>query len=385
MLRSVVLVMLSALAAFQAMAETRYCSDCTATREFFRKHCDYVLAHKRDHKTIFIGGYYARTLVAGYRILGDRRYLDAAVAYADKLLTLQSPRGYWPTGYGDIYLADTGSALGLFIALSNDVEKERQQKYFNAVKKYVTAIEADGLINPSGALGTGWRASVDGKITAPYRDEYTISSALTGGEIFTWMYYKTSESHYREVAYRALRWIFGTMREDGKIPYVLAGEGSLLAKAGDRKNDKVLWEQWPYDTSAYVGEGLLSFDLYSNHPSWRSELDASVAPQIEWVLRTQNPDGSWAVKNSSDQKRSPGVVNLLIWYDTHVKHDPRIVEGVRKFDQFLLTPGQAKAFGLLSADGGDGGARASESADVVTALTGRAVADILSPGVDSKW
>ena len=110
-----------------------------------------------------------------------------------------------------------------------------------------------------------------------------------------------------------------------------------------------------------------------------------MAPHIAWLLRTQNPDGSWAVKNSSDQKRSPGVVNLLIWYDSHVRHDAGIMEAVRKFAQLLLTPGQAKAFGLLSAEGGDGGAKASEGADVVTALTGRALADILSPGVDSRW
>ncbi len=378
MSRSIALVIVLA-AGLQAKTESRYCDDCSATRAFFRKHCDYVLAHRQDHKTIFIGGYYARTLVAGYRIFGDRSYLEAAIAYGDKLLALQSPRGYWPTGYGNIYLADTGSALGLFIALYNDVDAERRHKYFSAMDRYATAIEADGLINQSGALGTGWRATPDGHITAPYRDEYTISSALTGGEIFTWMYSKTGKTHYRDIAYHALRWIFTTMRQDGKIPYVLAGEGSALAKTGDPKNDSVLWERWPYDTSAYVGEGLLSFDLYSNQPAQRTELDADVAPHIEWLLRTQNPDGSWAVKNSSDQKRSPGVVDLLIWYDSHVKHDERIVAAVRKFDRFLLTPGQAQAFGLLSADSGNGGASGSEGAEVVTALSGRAVADILSP------
>jgi hypothetical protein len=367
-----------------AAADPTFCGDCKATREFFRQHCDYVLANKSQHKTIFIGGYYARTLAAGYRILGDRRYFDAAVAYGDHLLTLQSDRGYWPTGYGNIYLADTGSALGLFISLYKDVDKERQEKYSRVVSKYVEAIEADGLINPSGAVGTGWRSTVDGKITAPYRDEYTISSALTGGEIFTWMYHKTGNPHYREIAYRALRWIFTTMHEDGKIPYVLAGEGSSLTRAGDAKNDRVLWERWPYDTSAYVGEGLLSFGLYANQPQWTAELESAVRPHIEWILRTQNPDGTWAVADSPDQKRSPGIINFLIWYDIHVRHDPRIVEAVRKFDRFLLTPGQAKSFGLLSVNG-DNGVRATEGGDVVTSLTGRAIADILRPGVDSTW
>src|SRR5579864_6447956 len=106
MFRWILIVILLSSTSFAGTVETSFCSECRATREFFRKHCDYVLAYKSDHKTIFIGGYYARTLVAGYKILGDRRYLDAAVAYGDKLLTLQSPQGYWPTGYGNIYLAD---------------------------------------------------------------------------------------------------------------------------------------------------------------------------------------------------------------------------------------------------------------------------------------
>ncbi len=385
MLRCMLLTILSASAAFQASAAERpFCSDCAATRAFFRKHCDYVLAHKNNHKVIFIGGYYGRTLVAGYKIFHDRRYLDAAVAYADKLLALQSPRGYWGTGYHDIYLADTGSALGLFIALYNDVGKDRRQKYVDAVTKYVTAIEKDGLINPSGALGTGWRATADGTITGPYRDEYTISSALTGGEIFTWMYYRTGNTHYRDVAYRALRWIFSTMRQDGKIPYVLAGEGASPAKAGDPKNDQELWQRWPYDTSAYVGEGLLSFALYAKSPKQVSELETDVRPHIEWLLRTQNADGTWAVKGSGDQKRSPGVVDLLIWYYTSVKRDPRIAEAVRKFDAFLLVPGQARTFGLLSADPDNTGAGTTNE-DVATSLAGRAIADILRPGIDSNW
>ncbi len=145
MLRSVVLVMLSAQVPFRGVAESSYGSDCNATREFSRRHCDYVLAYKGNHKTIFIGGDYGRTLAAAYRIFGERRYLDTAIAYGDRLLDLQSPRGYWPTRYSDIYLADTGSALGLFIALYNDVDRERQQKYFSAVKTYVTDILSPGV------------------------------------------------------------------------------------------------------------------------------------------------------------------------------------------------------------------------------------------------
>jgi len=365
-----------------------FCSDSEATRRFLKELCDFISKEKQDVPTIFIGGYYMRTLVAGYEIFGERRYLDVAIAYADNLLKKQSPRGYWGTGYGNIYLADTGSALGLFLVLSKHVAKEKQKEYFDAIQRYVTAIETDGLINSSGAIGTGWRATKDGTITGPYKDEYTISSGLTGAQIFTWMHHTTKNEKYRQVAVSALRWILSTMREDGVIPYVLAGEGTVLGKKGDPKNDQGLWERWPYCTSAYVGEGLLSFDLYCAQAEWKAEIRKKIKPHIEWLLRTQNPDGAWTVKGSQDQKRSPGVVNFLIWYHQNVDKDPRIVAAVRKFNQFLLIPDRAKAFGILTAGGQSLDPKTGKAYlgnDIITSLTGRAVADILSPGIDSKW
>ena len=390
-------LLLPVFPAAAASAASPFCADCAATRRFFAQICDYIDAKKTDFdadtksaRTIFTNGYYMRTLVAGYRIFGERRYLDAAVRYADLLLEKQSPRGYWATGYGNIYLADTGSALGLFAVLHRHVDETRRKRYRDAVSRYTAAIEADGLINASGAIGTGWRADREGKITGPYKDEYTISSALTGGEVFTWMYHLTGEDKYRRTAWRALSWVLGTMREDGVIPYVLAGEGTSMAKKGDPENDFRLWERARYLTSAYVGEGVLSFDLYCGRPEWQGELRRRIRPHIEFLLRTQDPDGTWGVpdtKTSWDQKRSPGIVDFLIWYHQHVSPDPRIVAAVRKFDRFLLDPKQARAFGMLNAGAvPDPGVSSPETrVDCVTGIGGRAVAAILMPGVDADW
>jgi hypothetical protein len=386
-----------ALGAARAPRCSPFCSNCDATRRSLRQICDYILAERSDFaadtksaRTIFTNGYYMRTLTAGYAIFGDRRCLETVIRYADLLLGRQTPRGYWGTGYGNIYLADTGSALGLFIALHRHVDPDRKTKYFEAVRRYVTAIENDGLINPSGAIGTGYRTDREGHITEPYRDEYTISSALTGAEIFTWMYHVTRIDKYRRVAFNALRWILGTMRADGVIPYVLAGEGSPLSGSGDPAVEFRLWERARYLTSAYVGEGVLSFDLYCKKPAWKTEIRRKIKPHIEFLLRTQNADGTWAVpdtQKSWDQKRSPGVVNFLIWWYEKVERDPRAAAAVRKFDAFLLDPARARDFGMLNA-----GAQVDPSVsspetrlDCVTGIGGRAVADILMPLVDARW
>ncbi|MGH7946379.1 MAG: hypothetical protein ACREF9_15420 [Opitutaceae bacterium] len=349
------------------------------------------MAEKADFRTIFIGGYYMRTLVAGSRILEDHRYLDTAIAYADSLLTRQSPRGYWGTGYGNVYLADTGSALGLFIVLHKHVSSERKQKYREAVGRFVNAIEKDGLIFPSGAFGVGYKAKSNGEITGPFLEEYTISSALAGGEIFTWYARHGGEMRHNETAYRALRWVISTMREDGVIPYILPAIGADRAKAGTPKADAALWEDYKYQVATYLGEGIVSFDRHARNPAQTREIRAAIQPHIEFLLRSQNPEGTWAKKDSADQKRSPGVTNLLIWYYLNVEKDERITEAVKRFNRVLTDPAAAKEFGMLNRGAGTNWKTPANKVgkfvpnDILTALSGRAMADMLSPGIDSEW
>lgn len=377
------------LSAAAAQHSTPFCSDsgCVQSRKTLKNLCDFIVKNKSTFPTIYVGGYYMRDLVDGYEIFGNRRYLNTAIAYGDYLLKKQMPNGFWASGYGTVYLADTGSALGLFIALYNHVDHQRQKEYLDAVQRYVNSLEKDGMIHKSGALGTGWRHVKDGKMTGPIYDQYTLSSALTGGEIFTWMYHVTGQNKYREVAYHALKWILSTMRSDGNIPYILKMEGADWAKRGEPKNDRNLWQNSTYGTSAYVGEGVLSFALHCGNPEWQAWIGKAVKPNIEFLLRTQLPDGTWSKhgRKSWDRTRSPGIVNYLIWYYEHVDRDPRVAKAVRRFDAFIINPKNGKSYGLLN-DGAYPGTRDKANAfNTVTSLTGRALAGIVSPGVDSRW
>jgi len=384
-----------------AQQTTPFCTgqQCRQTRELLKNLCDYIVQNKATVSKIFIGGYYMRTLVAGYEIFGDKRYLDTAVKYADYLLAHQMPTGFWKTGYGPVYLADTGSALGLMVALYQHVDPERQRAYLRAVERFTTSIQQDGMIHPWGALGTGWRATKGDALEDPIYDQYTLSSALTGAEIFTWMYHITGRDEYREVSYHALKWVFSTMRTDGNIPYILAEQGRDWQRRDDPKVADALWNTYTYGTAAYVGEGILSFDLYCGNSSWQKWIEKAVKPNIEFLLRNQLPDGTWSTsgQGSWDRSRSVGIVDYLIWYYEHVDRDPRVAYSMARWDAYVLKPEHAKAYGLLNA-GADPGPdpRLESGADpgpenhaysfnITTALTGRALADILLPGVDARW
>jgi hypothetical protein len=377
------------VSAAPAQNPSPFCTDrgCVQTREMLKNLCDYIVENKSTFPTIYVGGYYMRDLVDGYEIFGDRRYLDTAIAYGDYLLKKQMPSGFWASGYGTVYLADTGSALGLFIALYNHVDARRQKQYFDAVQRYTNSLEKDGMIHKNGALGTGWRHVKDGVMSGPIYDQYTLSSALTGGEIFTWMYHVTKEDKYREVAYRALKWVLNTMRSDGNIPYILKMEGADWNKQGDAKNDYNLWEDSTYGTSAYVGEGIVSFDLHCGKPEWRAWIQKAVKPNIEFLLRTQLPDGTWSKheQKSWDRTRSPGIINYLIWYYENVDRDPHVAMAVQRFDAFILKPENGNGYGLLNFGANPGPTDKANAFNTATSLTGRALAGIVSPGVNSRW
>jgi hypothetical protein len=341
---------------------------------------EWTMAH--EQKAIFVEGYNERTLLGLHEITGEKRYLDHVRRWAHKLLEAQDPAGFWGTGYKTVYFADTGSALGLFINFYKFATPEERRNIDAALQRYFDLLLVKGdsrgkpFVRPDGSLGVGFTSYKDGKAHGDLNKPYTISTALTGAEIFAAWHYMKGDERYKQMAVRACDWLLDTMvgekppdpwAQPGQIPYYIDDWNP------GRKDRVWVWRRWPYDTSAYCGEGFVAAWTYIDDQAFRDRLVRRLRPHVEWLLRTQNDDGSWATRGSGDQLRSHGVVNFLLWYYERAGRDPRIADALRRYVVLLLDTERSRYLKVP----GNG---------IATSLAGRALVEIVRPGVDCyRW
>lgn len=186
--------------------------------------------------------------------------------------------------------------------------------------------------------------------TARHTD--TIATGTTGAAFFAELNRLSPSAQWASVAEGAVRWLAAHVLPSGVIPYILDGTTFPIA-------------QWPLDTMSYVAEGVLAVDAFLPH--MHAELAAAFTPSVQWLVRTQNADGTWGTMQSSDQQRSPRVATLLSWYLRTVGPDAGVQAALSKFMSFLAVPANSKTFGV-------------KSLSITSGFVGIAVADFVQYG-----
>ena len=345
---------------------------------YLEKMAQWILEHPHDF--IFVEGYNNRTLLALYQITGKESYLEHARAGVHKLLKRQHEYGFWGTGYKRVYLADTGSALGLLINYYPFASDEERKQIDRSLNRYVDMMLVKGddkgrpFVHPEGSLGVGFSAFKDGKPFQSMNKPYTISTSLTGCEVFAGLYYIHGKSEHKDIAVRAADWLLGTLNEEGEFPYIIDNyDPKRVESFGDSPNA----------TAGYVGEGLITAWTYVDDPAVRKRMEEGIAPNIEFLLKLQRPDGSWGEPRTYDCTRGHTLVNVLVWYYENVNKDPRIAAAVRRYYSLLLD-GNRKGYPTVAAKELVPSKWKVPLECVATSLAGRAFADILKPGVDCR-
>ena len=147
-----------------------------------------AIATDSCNTSIFINGNLARVLLASHRITGDAAHLDTGLKWCDTLVSQVPAKthdglatgGWWNTGYDDLFIADTGTAvttLGLCANLATDTS--RKAKYMEALTRWSTFVRRGVATTPvTPILRKHKNCSFDG---TPSRGEVTDSWVITSG------------------------------------------------------------------------------------------------------------------------------------------------------------------------------------------------------------
>jgi hypothetical protein len=309
---------------------------------------------KDESPWTWVNGNLARVLIAGDKILDRPAYRDEALRWLDYLVSHQqptttstgSPGGFWgdKTGPGNLYLADSGTAVTA-LALGHKVADEKRQKsYLAAMERFANFMQHGSKEDPQGqgrgaasswiiqdgkdkgALGCGY---YQGHVSSA---PYIISTAVTEVEFLSLFQSINHDSKLTPIIEGGVHWLLAQRLPTGDFPYIIDG------KNPDQKS-------WPLDTMTYVSEALIAAYLYQDNPDLRRDITTTLKGSVEWLLKTQNENGCWGKMKSPDQERSPGCVTLLDWYYRTIEADPRIAASIRKYCRFLLVPANQQAYG----------------------------------------
>lgn len=197
-------------------------------------------------------GYIISTLWDGFRLRGDERFRQAAVAAADWEIAIQLPSGATRAGYeGD---PDGFWSQGLVPAAFNTGQvmqgwnrtfvETGESKYLDAARRAADFIA--GCVDDRGVFIHGLSPGPLSRTRAYYaRAAYGLA----------WTGLLTGDSRYVDVARRHIDWVIQQQRPNGWVSYA-----SFVARSAD---DDALTHPL-----AYVAEGLLETGLLLNEPRY---------------------------------------------------------------------------------------------------------------------
>jgi hypothetical protein len=212
-------------------------------RGALRAYCEWLLATRRPNGFIgdwgdyggsrepryywYTSAYPIRTLLAGYQILGERRYLEASEQILDRLVEEQLPNGAFQQVFRGkptsaltpdelqtiltrswMNTADVGSIVTALAVAAHYAEEPRKTQYRNAARRYCIEYAAQWQ-KPSGGFTNGIESG---------KPQTNIYSVATGTEAaaFAATYAVTGDEQLLAAAQRAATFLIDNFTADGR-------------------------------------------------------------------------------------------------------------------------------------------------------------------------
>jgi hypothetical protein len=340
----------------------------TGTRAALKRHCEWLLAHRLANGFLgdwgsygmsrepqhywYTAAYPIRTLLAGYDIFGDARFLEACTRILDRLVEEQMPNGafqqVWrgkPTAQltkaeiDDIVThrwmntADVGSIVTALAVAAHYADPARRARYIAAARRYCDDF-ARQWQQPNGGFTNGIVAG---------RAETNIYSVATGTQAaqFAALYAVTRDPKYLEVAERAAGFLADNVVEDGQLNAYAWSPGKPVV---------------PYlQPLSFLGEiyyhhdGMMFVYHQSKNEAFRARLHRDVMGARG--LMSHLPKGSvwWPLQDAWNNSKSAAMPLPLMTYQ-EMGGNPRVAAFLDLARRFLCTHEYSASIGVMLED-----------------------------------
>jgi hypothetical protein len=352
---------------------------------------DYEPGKTVNHYYWYTSAYPIRSLLAGYDIFGEKKYLDAAVKIMDDLVDEQLPNGAWQQEFrgkpandltqaeiDHIYenewmnMADIGSIATALGITANYVPEPRKSRYIKALQRFCDDW-ASTWQQPSGGFSNAMEAGI------VRTKEYSVATA-TEAAAFTSLYIQTKNDKYLAVAEKAAHFLTDYWRPDGRpiwFNHEIIKEGRVLPQSVLNFGD-----------SFYHIDGLFMVYHHTKHQALKDKIEKVYSWYIKGekgLLASLGNDSWWLLQDAWNNSKTAGVPLALLNYQ-RMANDAGVNRTVSMVKRFLCTSEFSRIIGVMLEDAdvpwGGHSLQAWAACTVsATGFAGLSIAEMIQPGV----
>jgi hypothetical protein len=339
----------------------------------------------------YTSSYPIRTLLAGYQILDEPRYLAAVVKILDRLVEEQMPNGAFqqvfrgkptrlltPQEIDDIMkhrwlnMADVGCIVTALAVAAHYVEEPRKSVYRSAAQRY-----CDGYAirwqKPSGAFTNGLEGGV------AQTGAYSVATG-TEAAAFAAVYAITGDQKYLRVAEKAATFLASNIGYDGRPLTYQDSHG--------KEPPPFLQPVTHFGDVFYQHDGILFAYYQSRDKRFRDEVRRAYDVHIhggKGLLAAISDDAWWPLQDTWNNSKSAGMPLVFAAY-AQMASDSDVRDFLAVARNFLTTLRWARRIGVtLDAPNLPWGGHSLQSwagcSVAATGFAGLSVAEMLQPGI----
>jgi hypothetical protein len=374
-------------------------------RSALRTICDWLLEHRLANGFLgdfepgrkgtnfywYTTAYPVRTLLAGYDIFGEKKYLDAVFRIMDVLVEEQLPNGAWQQIFRDkpankltelelkdIYehewmnLADIGciaTALGL---TCHYAAEPRKSLYMAALRRFCDDWAQKWQL-PSGGFTNGMEAG------HACTEIYSVATA-TEAAAFASLYAVTNNQKYMAVAEKAAHFLADHWNEDGQ---------SVCYNHRSTKGGLVLAQPVNYfGADFYTIDGLFMVYHHTHDQSLRDKIIKVMSWYIKGergLLALLGQNAWWPLQDAWNNSKTAGIPLAFLNYQQE-RSDPAVDRFVSLARRFLCTADFSQRLGVMVEDadvpwGGHSLQSWAGCAISATGFAGLSIAEMIQAGI----